>query len=121
MGRRLGSLRCQMTTDVDDVVGDDAETYPDLHSGRSFIAASAQPVAAFEHADPVRHFMAFLNQRDFCRCFRASLLVEWLGIATRFTPICWATVSLVAEKNPASAATRCGTRPNCCSCFSMDG
>ena len=54
---------------------------------------------------PVRHFCSFLNQRCFCRCLRAGLLVAWLGIETRRTPISSAFASLAAEKNPGSAAT----------------
>src|SRR5229473_11251 len=61
------------------------------------------------------------TQRFICSCLRFSLLVERLGTATRFTPSCLAAVSLAAEKNPASAAARSGTRPNNSLCFSMEG
>src|SRR5260370_38726834 len=70
------------------------------------------------HSQPVRHFRSFLNQRCFCRCLRAGLLVSWLGIDTRLTPICSALDSLAAEKNPGSAATCSGARPNCSTCCS---
>jgi hypothetical protein len=72
-------------------------------------------------SQPVRHFCAFLNHGFFCCCLRFSLLVERLGTATRFTPGSLALASLAAEKNPASAAARSGTRPNNSLCFSIDG
>src|SRR5258705_2803742 len=38
-------------TDVDDVVGDDAEPDPTLHSGIAFVAAAIEPVSPLDHAD----------------------------------------------------------------------
>src|SRR5258705_7734298 len=37
--------------DVDDVVGDDAEPDPTLHSGIAFVAAAIEPVSPLDHAD----------------------------------------------------------------------
>src|SRR5258706_16121085 len=44
-------LGCQGAADVDEVVTDDAQTYPALHSAVSFVATATQPVASLEHAD----------------------------------------------------------------------
>ena len=68
---------------------------------------------------PVRHFWALRNRRFFCSFLRSALLVERLGIATRFTPRAWAAASLGPEKNPASAVTKRGVRPNGCSWASI--
>jgi hypothetical protein len=45
---------------------------------------------AHENADPAftarASFRSCLNQRCFCRCLRAALVVSWLGIDTQLTP-----------------------------------
>jgi len=51
---------------------------------------------------PVRHFCSFLNQRCFCRCLRAGLLVAWLGIETQ------ACSSLKAPTTPQLSIINCG-------------
>jgi hypothetical protein len=61
---------------------------------------------------PVRHFWPLRNQRFLCSRWRSRLLVERLGMQTRLTPFALAAASFLAEWNAASAATRCGTRPN---------
>src|SRR5271168_1308864 len=49
-GLRSGLL-FQCTADVEEIVGDDAEPDPTLHSGLALIAAAAEPVSPFDHAD----------------------------------------------------------------------
>src|SRR5258708_12271700 len=53
--RRLRRLReglfFECGTDVDEVVGDDAEPDPTLHSGIAFVAAAVEPVSPLDHAD----------------------------------------------------------------------
>src|ERR1017187_5402374 len=44
-------LGCQGAADIDEVVADDAQTHPSLHSAVSFVATTVQPVASLEHAD----------------------------------------------------------------------
>src|ERR1039457_5473410 len=44
-------LGCQGAADIDEVVADDAQTHPSLHSAVSFVATTIQPVASLEHAD----------------------------------------------------------------------
>src|ERR1039457_1640067 len=41
----------QVRTNVDEIVGDDAEPDPALHAVKSFVAATIQPVSLFENAD----------------------------------------------------------------------
>ena len=116
------SLFGQVGTDVNDVVGDHPESDPAPDAVRPFIERSPQPVPAFENADA-----AFAAGTPFLKLFEptlllallaAGLLVSWLGIDTRLTPICSAWDSLAAEKNPGSAATCFGACPNCSTCCS---
>jgi hypothetical protein len=41
----------QNAADVDEVVGDDAEANPAIHSGRSLVAATAKALSPFDDAD----------------------------------------------------------------------
>ena len=50
-GLSLACLLFQHPTDVDEVVGDDAEPDPALHSDSAFVAAAVEPVSPFDHAD----------------------------------------------------------------------
>jgi hypothetical protein len=95
-GQRAHHLRCpksQATAHVDQVVGDDSQSHPALHSVASAIAATLESMASLHDADapstsgaPVRHFCPCLNQRCFSHCRRAWLRVFRLGIDTCFTP-----------------------------------
>ena len=38
-------------TDVDDIVGDDSEADPAVHSAVAFVAAAVEAVSALDHAD----------------------------------------------------------------------
>src|SRR5207245_6380072 len=49
--RLLDGLFFHCATDVDDVVCDDAEPDPTLHSGIAFVAAAIEPVSPLDHAD----------------------------------------------------------------------
>src|SRR5262249_43278574 len=46
-----GCLFCHGATDVDDVIGDDAETNPAVHSDKSLVSAACEAVAPLGHAD----------------------------------------------------------------------
>src|ERR1035441_9815124 len=48
---RASGLSCQGAADIDEVVTNDAQTHPSLHSAVSFVATTVQPVASLEHAD----------------------------------------------------------------------
>src|SRR5260221_2712377 len=49
--RLLDGLFFHCATGVDDVVGDDAEPDPTLHSGIAFVVAAIEPVSPLDHAD----------------------------------------------------------------------
>jgi hypothetical protein len=80
---------------VDDIVGDDAEPDPAVHSDEALVAATGEAVSALDH--PVRHFWPSRNQRFFCSRLRSGLLVERLGMQTRLTPFAFAAASFLAE------------------------
>src|ERR1700691_5600184 len=46
-----GSFLFHRATDVDDIVGDDAEPDPTVHSDESLVAATDEAVASLDHAD----------------------------------------------------------------------
>src|ERR1700724_1389170 len=46
-----GRLLFDRTADVDDVVGDDAEPDPAVHSDESLVATTGEAVSALDHAD----------------------------------------------------------------------
>ena len=48
-------------------------------------------------SQPVRHFWPLRNQRFLCSRLRSGLLVERLGMQTRFTPWAFAAASFLAE------------------------
>ena len=41
----------QCAADVDEIIGDDTESDPALHSGIALVAAAVEAVSAFEHTD----------------------------------------------------------------------
>ena len=51
MRRLLDGLFFHCATDVNDVVGDDTEPDPTLHSGIAFVVAAIEPVSPLDHAD----------------------------------------------------------------------
>jgi hypothetical protein len=88
-------------TDVDNVVGDDTEPHPPVHSDEALVAAAPEAVAPLTMlmcpSDPVRHFWPSRNQRFLCSHLRSGLLVERLGMQTRLTPFALAAASFLAE------------------------
>ena len=87
--------------DVDEIISDDAEADPALHSGIAPVAAAIETVSPLDTlmrpSHPVRHFWPLRNQRFFCSRLRSGLLVERLGMQTRLTPLAFATASFLAE------------------------
>ena len=52
--RGRGDLSCLLlygATDVDDIVGDDAEPDPTVHSDKAFVAATLEAVSPLDYAD----------------------------------------------------------------------
>ena len=62
--------------DVDDIVGDDAEPDPAVHSDITFVAASIETcrrlTTLMRPSLPVRHFWPLRNQRFLCSRLRSS-------------------------------------------------
>src|SRR6202140_3363018 len=85
--------------DVDKVIRDHAEPGPADHSlaHRQRLSPCRRLSTLMRPSHPVLHFCPFLNQRFFCSSFSAALLVERLGTETRFTPICFAMATFLAE------------------------
>ena len=50
-GADLWDSPLHRATDVDEVVGDHAETNPALHAGVAFVATAVETMSAFDHAD----------------------------------------------------------------------
>jgi hypothetical protein len=61
----------QVRTNVDEIVGDDAEPDPALHAVKSFVAATIQPVSLFENADA-----AFASRAPFLKLLEPALFLE---------------------------------------------
>src|SRR5258708_5135907 len=55
-------------------------------------------------SQPVRHFWPLRNQRFFCSRLRSGLLVERLGMQTRFTPLALAAHPLHPQPRPVAPA-----------------
>src|SRR6516164_2125082 len=107
---------------MNDIVGDHPESDPAPDAVQSFIKGSPQPMSAFENTDA-----AFTAGAPFLKFFEPTLLLPLLasgafGVVARNRdppdPHLLALDSLAAEKNPGSAATRSGARPNCSVCCS---
>ena len=107
----------QVGTDMNHVVCDHAESDPAPHAVRPLVERSPQPMASFENTDA-----AFAACAPFLKLFEPTLFLALLaggtlGVLARnrhpFDSICSAWDSLAAEKNPGSAATCSGARPNC--------
>ena len=78
------SLLGQVGTDMNDVVGDHAESDPATDSIRSFIERSSQPVPAFENADA-----SLTASAPFLKLFEPRLLLPLLagralGVVARY-------------------------------------
>ena len=88
-------------TDVDEVVGDDAEADPAVHSDIALVTAAAEAMSPFCDADASlatgAPLLPLRNQRFFCSRLRSRLLVERLGMQTRLTPFAFAAASFLAE------------------------
>src|SRR6266478_2105942 len=107
---------------MNDIVGDHSESDPAPDAVRSWIAGSPQAVPASENTDP-----AFTTRAPFLKLLEPTLLLPLLagralGVMARNRyspdPHRLGLGLLAAEKNPASAATRSGARPNCSTCCS---
>ena len=85
-GLRSGLL-FQCTADVEEIVGDDAEPDPTLHSGLALVAAAAEPVSPLDDADASLAsgppFLAVAEPALLLFAFALWLLVERLGIQVK--------------------------------------
>jgi hypothetical protein len=97
----LGRLLLHVTTDVDDVVGDDAEADPAVHSNVALVAAAGEAVSPFDYADAAlasgTPLLAVAERALFLLAFAFGALVERLGMQTRLTPFAFAAASFLAE------------------------
>jgi hypothetical protein len=88
-------------SDVDEVVGDDAEPNPVLHPSSPLYRLRVRPcrrlLTLMRPSQPVRHFCPLRNQRFFCSALRTALLVARLGMQTRLTPRFFAAASFLLE------------------------
>ena len=89
----------QDTADVDEVVGNDAEANPSLHSIEALVSAWAETVSPLGDADPPlgssSPFLAVAEPA--LPLLSSALLVERLGMQTRLTPLAFAAASFLAE------------------------
>src|SRR5258708_16437507 len=67
-------LLCQVCADMDDVVGDDAESDPAPDAVRPFVERSAQPMPTFENTDA-----AFTPGAPFLKLLEPTLLLPLLA------------------------------------------
>src|SRR5208337_2303731 len=82
----LGGLRDQPTSHVNEVVGDDPEPHPSLHSIGPVVAATCQPVPPLDHADP-----AFTSRAPLLASLEPALLLP-------LAPF-WAAGATVRDRN----------------------
>lgn len=113
-------------TEVDQVVGDDAEADPALHARETFVATAVQAVAALEQTDaaftagaPLLGVAepAFLLQSFALRAPPGRAIGDGHSLDARGSR----AVSLRCEKKEASAVSRYGTRPRSWRCTSRAG
>src|SRR5271157_5568672 len=79
-------LRDQPTSHVNEVVGDDPEPHPSLHSIGPVVAATCQPVPPLDHADP-----AFTSRAPLLASLEPALLLP-------LAPF-WAAGAAVGNRN----------------------
>src|SRR5271167_2970187 len=98
---KRNGLLFQCTANVEEIVGDDSEPDPTLHSGLTLVAAAAEPVSPLEHADASLAsgppFPAVAETALLLFAFASGLLVERLGMQTRLTPFAFTATSFLAE------------------------
>src|SRR5271165_4359243 len=86
-------------TDVDDVVGDDAETHPAVHSDGALVPAAVEAVSSFDDADASlasgAPFLAVAEPALSLLALAFRALVERLGMQTRLTPFAFAAASFL--------------------------
>jgi hypothetical protein len=79
-GRLDGWLGSDSAAEINEIVGDDPEPHPALHSIVARISAPVEAMSTLAHADgpshPVRHRWPLRNQRFFCLRLRSALLAE---------------------------------------------
>ncbi len=84
-----------------EIVGDDSEPDPALHSIVAGIPASVETVATLAHTDaaltPGAPSLVAAEPAFFCSRLRSALLVERFGMQTRLTPLACAAISFLAE------------------------
>ena len=101
MRRLRDRLPLDGATDVDDVVSDDGEADPAVHSDVALVAATTEAVLAFDHADALlasgAPFLTLTEPTFLCSRLRSALLVERLGMQTRLTPVAFAAASFLRE------------------------
>ena len=89
----FSSLRLsgQNPTDIDQGIGDHAESNPSIHSVLTTITTPIQSVSLFKTlirpSQPVRHFCPFRNHRVFCIFRMTGFFVGRFGTEMCFTPI----------------------------------
>src|SRR5271157_5383300 len=75
-------LRDQPTSHVNEVVGDDPEPHPSLHSIGPVVAATCQPVPPLDHADP-----AFTSRAPFLAPPEPALLLQLTSFLAACTSV----------------------------------
>src|SRR5271167_2622698 len=90
MGRSAPNFLCwlrdQPTSHVNEVVGDDPQSHPSLHSIGPVVAATRQPVPPLDHADP-----AFTSRAPLLASLEPALLLP-------LAPF-WAAGAAVRDRN----------------------
>jgi hypothetical protein len=100
------------------IVGDDAQPDPPLHSARTSVPAPPQPVATLEHTDaPFTAGAPAERRAGGARALRARLARQH----DVPDPRSCAARSLVREAKPPSATASCGARPKSAMCRSRAG
>ena len=99
--RLCGRLSSDRAADIDEIVGDDPEADPALHSIVAGISASLETVSAFAYTDaslaPGAPSLPAAEPSLLLFSLAAALLLERLGMQTRLTPLAFAAISFLAE------------------------
>jgi hypothetical protein len=86
-----GRLLLYGATNVDHIVGDDAEAYPSLHSNEAFVVGSAEAVPSLDHADASlgssAPLLAIPEPSLSLFAFSVSALGRAIGNADAFDPL----------------------------------
>jgi len=116
MGRLRQRLLLHGATNVDDVVGDDAEPDPAVHSDVTFVAAAIEAVASLDHADPIlgpgAPFLALAEPALFLLAFAFVAFGRAVGNANALDALCLRGRLVAGGVECGAAATRRGARPS---------